>query len=231
MNESLRRAVTAAGLGEVDVAARLGVDPKTVRRWFEGRLPFRRYRWELAAILGADDDELWPELRSRRGRPEEVVAVYPRCGDLPADVWMGLLRSASTRIGVLADGRNFRERQFGERGVLHQKADAGTQVRLCLAGAGGGAAGEGNVRPDGCGGDAFGWLAALAGHGFQVRWHHGEPYERMVVADEELLVVQRVWGVPAERSPVLRLQRRGGSGLFAQYAEAFEQAWAEARPL
>ena len=231
MSESLRRALVSAGLGEEAVAARLGVDPKTVRRWLEGRLPFRRHRWELAAMLGADDDDLWPELRSRRGRPGEIVAVYPRCEDLFADAWIGLLRSASTRIGVLADGRNVLERQFGVRGVLLQKADAGTEVRLCLGDAGDRSAGEGNVPPDGCGGDAFGWLAALAGHGVQVRWHHGEPYERMAVADEELLVVQRVWGVPAERRPVLRLQQRGGSGLFAQYAEAFERAWAAARPV
>lgn len=35
----LRRAFAEAGVTEHDVATRLGVDPKTVRRWLEGRRP------------------------------------------------------------------------------------------------------------------------------------------------------------------------------------------------
>ena len=40
MNESLRRALIHARLREADVAARLNVDPKTVRRWLDGRVPY-----------------------------------------------------------------------------------------------------------------------------------------------------------------------------------------------
>ena len=38
MNEPLRRALLRARLREDDVASRLGVDPKTVRRWLNGRV-------------------------------------------------------------------------------------------------------------------------------------------------------------------------------------------------
>jgi transcriptional regulator with XRE-family HTH domain len=44
MNESLRRALLRARLSEEDVAVRLQVDPKTVRRWLEGRVPYPQHR-------------------------------------------------------------------------------------------------------------------------------------------------------------------------------------------
>ena len=48
-----------AGNIDEDVAARLQVDPKTVRRWLEGRVPYPRHRWLLAATLGLDEADLW----------------------------------------------------------------------------------------------------------------------------------------------------------------------------
>ena len=62
MNESLRRALLRARLREVDVAAHLGVDPKTVRRWLSGRVPYLRHRWALAQLRGLDESHLWPQL-------------------------------------------------------------------------------------------------------------------------------------------------------------------------
>ncbi|WP_289008021.1 helix-turn-helix transcriptional regulator [uncultured Thermomonospora sp.] len=41
MNDALRQALTDAGLTEADIAATLGVDPKTVQRWIAGRTPIR----------------------------------------------------------------------------------------------------------------------------------------------------------------------------------------------
>jgi transcriptional regulator with XRE-family HTH domain len=94
MNESLSRALIRAGLSVEDVAARLGVDTKTVCRWLEGRVPYRRYRWVLAALLGVGDLDLWPELRGQSIRPDDVVAVLPRRGDVAAGAWLELLGSA-----------------------------------------------------------------------------------------------------------------------------------------
>jgi transcriptional regulator with XRE-family HTH domain len=66
LNESLCRALLRARLTEGDVAARLQVDPKTVRRWLEGRVPYLRHRWAIAAMLGVDETDLWPQLRTTR---------------------------------------------------------------------------------------------------------------------------------------------------------------------
>ena len=103
MNETLCRALLQARLTEEDVAARLQVDPKTVRRWLEGRVPYLRHRWALAALLGLDETDLWPHLRRTRSRPEEVQAIYPHLDAVPEDVWLRLFRSAEREIGILAD--------------------------------------------------------------------------------------------------------------------------------
>ena len=55
MNELLRRLLLQAGLREDDVAARLGVDPKTVRRWLNGRVPYPHNRAAIADLLGAEE--------------------------------------------------------------------------------------------------------------------------------------------------------------------------------
>ena len=57
MNETLCRALTQAALSEVDVAVRLEVDPRTVRRWMDGRLPYLRHRLvcRVAGTRSRDD--------------------------------------------------------------------------------------------------------------------------------------------------------------------------------
>ena len=90
MNESLRRALLRARLSEEDVAARLQVDPKTVRRWLEGRVPYPRHRWLLAATLGLDEADLWPQLGASRSWPQEVQAIYPHREDVPRETWLRL---------------------------------------------------------------------------------------------------------------------------------------------
>jgi transcriptional regulator with XRE-family HTH domain len=105
VNETLRRALLRARLSDEDVAARLQVDPKTVRRWLEGRVPYLRHRWALAGLLDADEADLWPEVRAERAarsRPAEVKAIYPHRNALPREVWLSLFGSAVGEIGILA---------------------------------------------------------------------------------------------------------------------------------
>src|SRR5215472_16378944 len=106
LNETFCRALLRAGLTEEDVATRLGVDPKTVRRWLEDRaLPYRRHRWALAALLDTVETDLWPQLRSAQPRADEVVAVYPHLSTMPRDVWHHLFRWAEREISFLDDPR------------------------------------------------------------------------------------------------------------------------------
>ena len=62
-NERLRSCITGARLTIAEVAAQVGVDPKTVeRRIVLGRVPHRSHRWATASLLGTDEAYLWPEL-------------------------------------------------------------------------------------------------------------------------------------------------------------------------
>src|SRR5262245_34308080 len=122
----------AAGLGEGEIAARLGVDPRTVRRWLEGRVPHGQHRWALAMLLRADDADLWPGRRAPWGRNAEVVAVYPRRDLVPAGEWPRLLGSARGQIGVLTRTGLFMARQPGALDVLKEKVITGMRVRICL---------------------------------------------------------------------------------------------------
>ncbi|MDI5969503.1 helix-turn-helix transcriptional regulator [Streptomyces sp. SL13] len=64
-NPYLRAALVEAGFTYEDLAARLGVDPKTVERWVNepGRRPYARHAHAVAQMLGCDVWDLWPAQR------------------------------------------------------------------------------------------------------------------------------------------------------------------------
>ena len=113
MNETLCRALLQARLTEEDVATRLQVDPKTVRRWLEGRVPYLRHRWALAALLGLDETDLWPHLRRTRSparrSPGHLSAPGCRAGGCVA---------ATVRLG------RARDRDPGRHRAAHRRVSA-----------------------------------------------------------------------------------------------------------
>ena len=135
MNEPLRRALLRARLREDDVAARLGVDPKTVRRWLNGRVPYPHNRAAIAELVGADEAELWPDaggLLAARMRPEELGTVYPHRWAVPREVWVRLFGSAEREIAILAYSALFLAEDAGILRILADKGRAGVTVRIAL---------------------------------------------------------------------------------------------------
>ena len=135
MNEPLRRALLRARLREDDVAARLGVDPKTVRRWLNGRVPYPHNRAAIAELVGADEAELWPDaggLLAARSRPEELGTVYPHRWAVPREVWVRLFGSAEREIAILAYSALFLAEDAGILRILADKGRAGVTVRIAL---------------------------------------------------------------------------------------------------
>ena len=98
MNEPLRRALLRARLREDDVAARLGVDPKTVRRWLNGRVPYPHNRAAIAELVGADEAELWPDAGG-------LLAARSAAGGAGAGVPSPVGCSAGRLGGVVRIGR------------------------------------------------------------------------------------------------------------------------------
>ena len=124
-----------ARLRENDVAEHLGVDPKTVRRWLSGRVPYPASRAALADLIGADEADLWPEAGgplSGRSRPEELAAVYPHRWAIPRHVWAHFFESAQHEIGVLAYSALFLAEDAGLLGLIEERARNGVRVRFAL---------------------------------------------------------------------------------------------------
>jgi transcriptional regulator with XRE-family HTH domain len=223
LNETFSRALLRAGLTEDDIAARLDVDPKTVRRWIEGRaLPYRRHRWALAALLGTTETDLWPQLRSAQPRSAEVVAIYPRLSAVPGALWRHLLGSAQHEIALLEQLERPLVRDHDLVKILAERARAGIAVRICLSG-------WGEVEAAGHG--ALARYAPLRDSGaVEIRIHRGMLHSFIYRADDQLLVAQRAYGVRVGEAPVLLLQRTDDGDMFTTYVESFERTWAEARP-
>ena len=238
MNETLCRALLQARLSEEDVAARLQVDPKTVRRWLDGRLPYLRHRWAIAALVGMDEADLWPQIRTTRTRPAEVVAIYPHRDAVPPDIWLRILAAAKREIAILDSDGLFLADLPGVAGTLAARAEPGVRVRICLADPDGQIAMESDTSSASDDPPAAGSHAALAVFrpllrcsGAMMRLHQVVLPSSLCRADGELLVCQHAHGIPPAAAPVLRLGRVGGSDMATAYLESFESIWAGARPL
>jgi hypothetical protein len=241
VNETLRRALLRARLSEDDVAARLQVDPKTVRRWLEGRVPYPRYRWVLTGLLDADEADLWPEVRAAiaaRSRPAEIKAVYPNRHALPREAWLSLFGSAEREISVLACSGLFLAREPGVLDVLADRARDGVRVRICLRDSDGPVAAERGAGKGASDAAAAGIREALAlfgqlheSAGVKIRLHRAVLYNSIYRADDQLLISQHAYGIPDERASVLHLRSAADSDLVATYLDAFERIWTDALPL
>ncbi len=241
MNETLRRALLRARLSEDDVAARLQVDPKTVRRWLEGRVPYLRHRWVLTSLLDADEADLWPEVRAAiaaRSRPAEIKAVYPNRQVIPCDTWLSLFGSAEREIGILAGNGLFLARLPGVLDVLADRARDGLRVRICLrdpdepvTADDGAEDGASDVAKAGIG-EALGLFGQLGKNAcVEIRLHRAVLYNSIYQADDQLLVSQHAYGIPSARTPVLYLRSADDGDLVATYLEAFERIWTGAPQL
>jgi transcriptional regulator with XRE-family HTH domain len=236
VNEPLRRALVRARLREDDVAARLGVDSKTVRRWLNGRLPYPHNRAALAEIVGVDEADLWPDAGgplALRTRPEELGTVYPHRWAVPRDVWVRLFGSAEREIAILAYSALFLAEDAGILEILADKGRAGVAVRIAL-----GDPEAGNIAERGEQegiGDAMAakvrnalmlYQAALcAVENVEIRLHRTVLYNSIYRGDGRLLVNQHSYGVPAAQGPVFCLSGADGGEMARLYLDSFERVW------
>jgi transcriptional regulator with XRE-family HTH domain len=236
----LRRALFRARLSDEDVAVRLGVDPKTVRRWIEGRVPYPRYRWALAELLHAKERDLWPELddaESALALPAEVVAVYPHRWAVPRETWRQLFEAAIHDVGIVAYSGLFLAEDRGMTAVLAAKAEAGVTVRIALGDPDCPHVIERGVQEgidDAMAAKIRNALALYrplmdAGRA-AIRLHRTVLYNSIYRADDEMLVNQHAFGVPAADAPVSHLRRGPDGEMFDAYVASFERVWSRSIP-
>ncbi|MFI0894843.1 XRE family transcriptional regulator [Streptomyces sp. NPDC020983] len=235
MNDALRRALISAGLDFADVAARLGVDPKTVEQWCAGRTPYARNRAALAELVGRAERELWPGVGHMRPRIQpggEIVSIYPHRWAVPRETWLRHFSSAEHEIGILAYSALFLIEDPGILRTLADKARAGVKVRLLLGdpdspevaergeSEGIGDAMSARIR------NALALLPPLTGlPTVEIRVHRTALYNSIYRSDDDLLVNPHIYGQPAETAPVLHARLMKAGMLAATYLESFEGVW------
>ncbi|MBO0801670.1 MAG: XRE family transcriptional regulator [Nocardiopsaceae bacterium] len=236
MNEPLRQALIRARLREDDVAAHLDVDPKTVRRWLNGRVPYPKSRAALADLVGADEADLWPDAGgplTARARPEELGAVYPHRWAIPRDAWRRFFESAEHEIGILAYSALFLAEDTGLLGILADKASRGVRVRIALGDPDSACVAE-RGQEEGIG-DAMAakvrnaltlYRSALAEAGnVEIRLHRTVLYNSIYRADDQLFVNQHAYGIPASNAPVFCFRESDNGDMIAAYLDSFERVW------
>jgi transcriptional regulator with XRE-family HTH domain len=238
VNEPLRRALLHARLRETDVAARLGVDPKTVRRWLNGRVPYSHNRAALADLVEADEADLWPDAGgplSARTRPDDLGTIYPHRWAVPREVWVQLFESAEREIGILAYSALFLAEDAGILRILTGKGRTGVAVRIALGDPGGPNAalrGEEEGIGDAMAAKIRNALALYRPlcvvENIEIRLHRTVLYNSIYRADERLMVNQHSYAVPAAQAPVFCLRDTDGSEMSALYLSSFERVWASA---
>ncbi|MFG2101431.1 DUF5753 domain-containing protein [Micromonospora echinaurantiaca] len=134
MNHGLIAAMAEAGETAESLAGQIGVDPKTAQRWVNpGRVPQPRHRSRVAAILGRDVGDLWPDVLKRR-EPTwlrawvdiEREAVALRAFQL---AWVpGLLQTEAYARATLAgealtvdEVNELVEARLGRQAILHRQ--------------------------------------------------------------------------------------------------------------
>jgi hypothetical protein len=235
----LSRALRAAGVDPVDVAARLAVDPKTVRRWLGGRVPYPRYRAALVDLTGWPARDLWPGVDASavmQPDTDEVLVAYPQRCAVPAETWRRLFERADHEIGILAYSGLFLAEDTGIHSVLKERARSGVRVRIALGDVDGAqiaqrGADEGiDVMMSGRINNALILYRPLVEEpGVSLRLHDTVLYNSIYLADDELMVNVHTYGCPASCAPVLRLRHTRRDGMASSYIDSFERVWASAR--
>lgn len=229
----LRRAMYDANLTDVDVSMKLVVDPKTVRNWMRGQMPHRRTREALTRLLGVDEEVIWPQQQSlvENSRPAEIAGIYPRRTSISSQNWLSFFESARSEIGILAYSALFLAEDARIVRLLREKSDS-VRIRIAL-----GAPDGTNVVERGIEEEIGEAMAAkirnslallgplLDRNGVELRLHDTVLYNSMYRSDDQLLVNQHSYGIPAAQSPVYHYRHSDDSEMFDSYVTSFEAVW------
>jgi transcriptional regulator with XRE-family HTH domain len=241
-NERLRAAILENGLTANALASDLGVDVKTVERWVNGRMPYRRHRYAVSSRLGVEERYLWPDALSRdqvvAASESELIAVYPHRSEVPRDAWRRLFDSGKEEIGVLVYAGLFLAEDSGLLKVIRKKAEAGARVRILV--------GDHDDLHIAERGEQEGIGDAMAAKirnalslyrplrevdGVEFRMHQTVLYNSIFRADDQLMINTHVYGLTAPHAPVWHLRKVPGGEFANVYLESFEKVWDTAAQL
>ena len=239
-NRRLREAMSGARVTPIDLASKLGVDPKTIQRWISGRIPYPRHRADVAKLLGEDEAFLWPETASGPGAAgSEIIRTYPYRSAVPMELWQRLFRNAENRIRVLAfSGLFLPETDPNLIDHLRQKAKDGVKIEILMGDPdceavrvrgldeGIGEAMSAKIR------NVLAFYKPLVGEpGISIGLHPTTLYNSVYQYDDEMLVNTHLYGAPAAHAPVHHLRWLSSGSLFTSYTKSVDRASEASKPL
>lgn len=248
MNTALRRAMAEKNVRPRQLAARVGVTPKTVERWISNteNRPYAHHRAEVSAYLGVSEEMLWPKaVRTalKTGPDREIVAVYPYRSACPKAVWAELVEAAGDDI-LFAGYTNYFV--FLDQPAFHltlrNKLEQGARVRFLL----GDPDSETTRAREALEDVALSVstriritlenLAKVGDHErLEVRFTAPEDATNHVSLsvfrfDHDALVTPHLARLVGHDSPMMHLRRKDDHGMFDRFAEHAEELWSEGRP-
>jgi transcriptional regulator with XRE-family HTH domain len=226
-----------------DLAAAIGVDPKTVVRWLanEGRTPHPRHRWQAADVLGVEESVLWPDVvraALKTGHDREVVTVYPYRSNVPRTLWRDLIGRAQERLDFAGFTNYFFWLEHPDlRAILRRKAEAGAAVRWLVGDPDSQVTAEREqiesvpltvstrIRV------SLDELTKLHQEAPQVQARFSDRHISMSVwiFDNDMLVSTHLADLLGHDSPTLHLRRHGTNGMYDRYASHVAYLWEHSR--
>ena len=172
-----------------------------------------------------------------RTRPEELIRVFPHRWAIPRETWARFFCSAEREIDILAYSALFLAEDAGILGILTDRAGSGVPVRIALGDPDSPQVADRGTE-EGIGGampakvrNALTLFRPLnAVPGVELRLHRAILYNSIYRADDQLLVNQHTYGIPAAHAPVFHIMRTPDGEMAEAYLTSLERVWATAQP-
>ena len=176
-------------------------------------------------------------MRHVRDAPTKSEAIYPHRDAVPCAIWRGLLGSAQREIGILDCSGLFLTEDPAALATLADSASNGVGVRICLYDSDAAEYVTGRLQ-NRCKTPIISNTEPLKqdqpAHelsGIAIRVARTIPNNLIYRADDNLLVMQLIYGVPIGRTPVLQLRRTNLGELMSTYLESFDAPGPKRGPL
>ncbi|MEV0283517.1 hypothetical protein AB0H36_05285 [Kribbella sp. NPDC050820] len=170
-------------------------------------------------------------------RPADITAVYPRRTAISQKGWLSFFEAAKNEIDILAYSALFLAEDARIVRLLSDKTEDGVRIRIVL-----GTPDGSNVMRRGAEEEIGEAMAAKVRNALtllrplvrrtrvDLRLHDTVLYNSIYRADDQLLVNQHAYGIPAAQSPVYHYRRTDPSEMFDSYLVSLEDIWSKGNP-
>jgi len=240
-NDRLRNAMIAARIDIDSLAQLTNVDPKTVQRWLNGRIPHPRHRWKIAELLREREEVLWPVDRCMIANEHttEIIAAYAHRNDVPPNAWLQLFMRAKKQLDLLGHAMLFiPEQNSGVLNLFQEKAATGCKIRVAIADPNCTAI-QMRDEEERLGGTLAARIQTTLYHfrslrnvsGIEIRYHSTILYNSLFRSDNEMFITPHLYGLHGSKAPLLYVRRLSSDGVFTNFAQHFEAVWNTTHPI